>query len=80
MNILADKIKSDLRSKCEAIDGSLAFNAYFDESIIKIELFKHSKGNLIEFGRIGGEIRDYYHYFLEIKKIIKNELKLFTDE
>ena len=80
MNILADKIKSDLRGKCEAIGGSLSFNAYFDESIIKIELFKHSKGNLIEFGRIGGEIRDYYHYFLEIKKIIKNELKLFTDE
>ena len=80
MNILFDKIESDLGGKCEAIEESLAFKANFDKSIIKIELFKHSKGNLIEFGRIGGEIRDYYHYFLEIKKIIKNELKLFTDE
>ena len=38
---------------------------------MEIELFKYENGkHLLEFLRTGGEIPDYYHYFLKIKEII----------
>ena len=44
--------------------------------IMDIELFEYEKGDyLLEFFRIEGEIPDYYHYFLEIKKIIIDHYK-----
>ena len=37
-----------------------------------IELFEYEDGDhLIEFLRTKGNIPDYYHYFKEIKKLIK---------
>ena len=42
--------------------------------IIEIELFQYEDGRyLLEFLRTKGKIPDYYNYFLEIKKIIKEK-------
>ena len=43
---------------------------------MNIQLLEHEKDRyyLLEFIRTKGEIEDYYKYFLEIKKIILNEI------
>ena len=42
---------------------------------MEIELFMYEKGNyLLEFRRTGGKYPDYYQQFLEIKKIINQEM------
>ena len=38
---------------------------------IQIELFEYEDGYYFEFLRKGGDVQEYYEYFLEIKKIIK---------
>ena len=88
MNLLADEIilKYPDNNHIEASEENLKMNVTIDndlseetkgkkESKIDIELFEYDKGGyLLEFIRKGGEIPDYYQHFIEIKKIIINEL------
>ena len=91
MNELSEEIFNDLKGVSEASQEYLKFKVTFEknefeendeyenyEMIIDIELFKYKNGGyLLEFLRLKGEIEDYYHYFLEIKKIIKKLLKFY---
>ena len=88
MNSLADEIilKYPDNNYIEASEENLKMNVIIDndkseenkgkkESKMDIELFEYDKGGyLLEFIRKGGEIPDYYKHFIEIKKIIINEL------
>ena len=88
MNSLADEIilKYPDNNYIEASEENLKMNVTIDndkseetkgkkESKMDIELFEYDKGGyLLEFIRKGGEIPDYYKHFIEIKKIIINEL------
>jgi serine/threonine protein kinase len=88
MNSLADEIilKYQDNNYIEAPEENLKMNVIIDndkseenkgkkESKMDIELFEYEKGGyLLEFIRKGGEIPDYYKHFIEIKKIIINEL------
>ena len=49
---------------------------HFEDCKMEIELLKYEKGKyLLEFIRTGGKFPDYYHHFLEIKKLIsKNNI------
>ena len=48
---------------------------HFGECSMEIGLFKYETGKyLLEFRRTGGKYRDYYKYFLEIKKIITQKM------
>ena len=78
MNNLAKKIFDELGGACERLEENLKFKVYFGKneengiSEMIIELFEYEDGNyLIEFLRTKGNIPDYYHYFKEIKKLIK---------
>ena len=47
----------------------------FGDCKMEIELFMYEKGNyLLEFRRTGGNYPDYYQHFLEIQKIITQEM------
>ena len=78
MNNLAKKIFDELGGACERLEENLKFKVDFgknEENGITemiIELFEYEDGGyLIEFLRTKGNIPDYYHYFKEIKKLIK---------
>ena len=78
MNNLAKKIFDELGGTCELLEENLKFKVDFgknEENGITemiIELFEYEDGGyLIEFLRTKGNIPDYYHYFKEIKKLIK---------
>ena len=78
MNNLAKKIFYELGGACERLEENLKFKVDFgknEENGITemiIELFEYEDGGyLIEFLRTKGNIPDYYHYFKEIKKLIK---------
>ena len=77
MNSLIIGISEDLKGNCKPLDDSLKIKVFFEENeeiddcTMEIELFEYGTGRyLLEFMRTGGEIQDYYHYFLEIKKMI----------
>jgi serine/threonine protein kinase len=78
MNDLYDEIIENLNGFCKESKESLEFEVTFEETeergICKmdIELFKYEEGRyLLEFLRTRGEIQDYYHYFSEIKELLK---------
>ena len=78
MNNLAKKIFYELGGACERLEENLKFKVYFGKneengiSEMIIELFEYEDGDyLIEFLRTKGNIPDYYHYFKEIKELIK---------
>ena len=78
MNDLYDEIIENLNGFCKESKESLKFEVTFEETeergICKmdIELFKYEEGRyLLEFLRTRGEIQDYYHYFSEIKELLK---------
>ena len=80
MNDLVDDIIEDLYGFCKAYEESLKFEVIFQETGEKglckmdIELFKYEEGRyLLEFLRTGGEIEDYYDYFLKIKELLKTD-------
>ena len=78
MNNLAKKIFGELGGACEPLEENLKFKVDFGKNEengiceMIIELFEYEDGDyLIEFLRTKGNIPDYYHYFKEIKKLIK---------
>ena len=82
MNDLFDEINNEFKDKCdiEASKDSLELEVIFygekeekiKDCLIDIELFKYEEDQyLLEFLRTGGDLQEYYHYFLEIKKIIE---------
>jgi len=78
MNNLEKKIFYELGGACERLEENLKFKVDFgknEENGITemiIELFEYEDGGyLIEFLRTKGNIPDYYHYFKEIKELIK---------
>ena len=78
MNNLAKKIFDELGGACERLEENLKFKVDFGKNEengiceMIIELFEYEDGDyLIEFLRTKGNIPDYYHYFKEIKKLIK---------
>ena len=80
MNDLVDDIIENLHGFCKAYEESLKFEVIFQETGEKglckmdIELFKYEEGRyLLEFLRTGGEIEDYYDYFLKIKELLKTD-------
>ena len=77
MNYLIIVICDYLNGDCIPSEDSLRLKLFFEEKeeigscTMVIELFEYEKGRyLIEFMRAGGEILYYYHYFLQLKKII----------
>ena len=78
MNYLLIKISEVLQGDCIPLDDDLILKVllYKDKAIgsctMEIELFKYEEKEkyLLEFVRKEGTIKDYYHYFLEIKKMI----------
>ena len=80
MNNLTKKIFDDLGGFCKPLEENLKFKVDFGKneengiSEMIIELFEYENGDyLIEFLRTKGNIPDYYHYFKEIKKLIKKK-------
>jgi len=78
MNNLEKKIFDELGGACERLEENLKFKVDFGKneengiSEMIIELFEYEDGDhLIEFLRTKGNIPDYYHYFKEIKELIK---------
>ena len=78
MNDLYDEIEENLNGFCKESKEALKFEVTFEETEEKgvckmdIELFKYEEGRyLLEFLRTRGEIQDYYHYFSEIKELLK---------
>ena len=77
---LENKIDKSIYDKDDENDDEVDENKDVIESLIPntkmvIELFQYEDGRyLLEFLRTGGEIKDYYKYFLKIKEIIKEIL------
>ena len=81
MDTLAQLIRDRLKADIEASEEILKFEVDFDKKeklgkcVMDIELFEYEKGRyLLQFMRTGGEIVDYYHYFLKIKELIIKDL------
>ena len=79
MNSLIIGICEDLKGNCKPSDDSLKIEVFFEKNeeigicTMDIELFEYEKGKyLLEFMRTEGEKMDYYHYFMEIKKMISS--------
>ena len=77
---LENKIEKSIYDKDDENDNEVDENKDVIEPLIPntkmvIELFQYEDGRyLLEFLRTGGEIKDYYKYFLKIKEIIKEIL------
>ena len=77
---LENKIDKSIYDKDDENDDEVDENKDVIEPLIPntkmvIELFQYEDGRyLLEFLRTGGEIKDYYKYFLKIKEIIKEIL------
>ena len=82
MNYLLLKILEFFQDECIPYEDEYVFEVFFNKNkkigscTMKIELFKYEeKGKyLLEFMRKEGTIEVYYHYFLEIKKMISQNL------
>ena len=79
MNYLIMGICKILKGDCLPSEDRLRIEIYFEEKeefgscTMEIELFEYEKGRyLLELKRIGGEIPDYYHYCVEINKLVIN--------
>ena len=77
MNKLVEDIAEKLHGHCTPSDKSLEFEVKFEKTEEKgnckmdVELFKYEEGRyLLDFLRTGGEIEDYYDYFLKIKELL----------
>ena len=84
MNSLVNAINNNFggNSLIESSEENLKFEVIFENEeesqgncVMDIELFEYENGKyLLEFLRKGGEIPEYYNYFLKIKEIIMKYL------